>query len=306
MKTNSLRTVLGTLLLTAFVLTGSAAEKIRVIATIPDLADICRQVGGDLVNVESLATGAEDTHAIPMKPSFVSKLNRCDVLLHMGMDMEHAFLPGLLEAARNPRIQFGKANCIDTSTGLKPLEIPASLDRSLGEVHPRGNPHYNLDPEGGRLIANNICEGLGRCYPQHETAFRAGRDGFLAKLDAKLAEWRALAKPLAGVKFVSYHSHFPYLAARFGLQSAGTIELRPGVEPTAKHIRDLIERMKADGVKLVIREPQFSEKTPKQIAAQTGARLVTLPIMVGGVPEAKTYLDFVDHTVRTLVKAVQN
>ncbi len=306
MNPYSLRSGLLALCVTAFALTGAAADKIRVIATIPDLADICRQVGGDLVNVESLATGAEDPHSIPMKPSFVSKLNRCDVLLHMGMDMEHAFLPGLLEAARNPRIQFGKPHCIDTSTGLKPLEIPASLDRSLGEVHPHGNPHYNLDPEGGRLIANNLCDGLCRCYPQHEAVFRAGRDGYLAKLDAKLAELGKLLAPLRGVKFVSYHNHFPYLAARVGLQSAGTIELRPGVEPTAKHIRDLIQRMKTDGVKLVIREPQFSEKTPKQIAAQTGARLITLPIMVGGVPEAKTYLDMLDFNVRTLVKAAQN
>ncbi len=286
--------------------TGNAAAVLRVVTTIPDLADFTREIGGKLVEVESIATGVEDTHAVPVKPSHATKLNRADLVISMGLDMEHAFLPSLTEASHNPRIQPGKPGYLETSRGITPLEVPKTLTKAEGDQHAQGNPHYNLDPVLGRVIVRNICDGLCRCDPKNETAYRAGCDAYLARLDAKIAAWQKLAAPLKGAKFVSYHNHWPYFAARYGMTCIGTIELRPGVEPTARHIIDLVEQMKADQVKLVVREPQFSEKTPNQIAAQAGAKVVKLAIMVGGVPEAKTYLDLIDYNVRTLVQAVQD
>jgi len=282
-----------------------ATAAIRIITTIPDLADFAREIGGKLVEVESLATGVEDTHAVPVKPSHASKLNRADLVIAMGLDMEHAFLPALLEASHNPRVQPGKPGYLETSKGLAPLDVPKDLSKAEGDQHAQGNPHYNLDPVQGRLIVNNIADHLAHQWPQHADAFHAGRDAYLRKLDAKIKELEQLAAPLKGAKFVSYHNHWPYFATRYGLVYAGTIELRPGVEPTPRHIVELVAQMKADGVKLVVREPQFAEKTPNQVAAQAGAKVVKLAIMVGGVPEANTYLDLIDYNVRTLVKALQ-
>ena len=282
-----------------------AAERIRVVTSIPDLAEFTRAIGGNLVEVESLATGVEDPHGIPMKPSFVTRLNRADLLIVLGLENEHAYLPGLLEAAKNPKIMPGKPGYIDTSRGIAPLEVPASIDRSGGEVHPAGNPHYNLDPVMARVIVTNICDGLIRHDPQHEAQFRAGRDDYLAKLNAKIPQWEALAKAAPGLKFVSYHSTWPYFSSRFGFKPMGTIEPKPGIEPTARHINDLIAMMKADGIKVVVREPQFSEKVPKQVATQAGAKLAKLAIMVGGVPEAKTYFDLIDYNLRTLLNAAK-
>ncbi len=301
-----MKNFLRSLALAALLVSASKADAaIRIVTSIPDLADFAREIGGKLVEVESIAIGVEDTHYVPVKPSHAAKLNRADLVIALGLDMEHAFLPALLEASQNPRILPGKPGYLETSAGLIPLEVPKNLSKSEGEQHPAGNPHYNLDPVQARVIVKNIADRLAQNWPAHAAEFNAGRDAYLARLDARIAELEKLAAPLHGVKFVSYHNHWPYFAARYGLVYAGTIELRPGVEPTPRHIIDLVAQMKAEQVKIVVREPQFSEKTPKQIAGQSDAQVVKLAIMVGGVPEAKTYLDLIDYNVRTLVKAVQ-
>src|SRR6516162_9599684 len=146
--------------------------KLRVVATIPDLADIARNIGGDLLEVKSLATGVEDIHAVPMKPSFATILNRADVVLLVGLEAEHAFLPGLLEAARNPKILRDAPGYIDCSVYVTPLEVPTRIDRALGDQHPLGNPHINLDPVQGKAMARAMADGLARNYPEHESIFK--------------------------------------------------------------------------------------------------------------------------------------
>jgi len=278
----------------------SSAATIRAVTTLTDLADLTRAVGGDHVEVFSLATGVEDTHGVPMKPSFVPLLNRADLVVLVGFDCEHAFLPALLEASKNPRIQYGKPGYVDCSQGVVPMDVPKSTDHSEGDVHPYGNPHYTLDPVLAKTAIQNIYNALVATAPQNEADFTRNRDAYLAKLDAKIAEWKAEAAPLKGVKFVSYHEHWPYFAQRFGMDYFGTIELRPGIDPTPRHIEQLISSMKAEHVPIVVREPQFPEKVPKLIADQTGAKLVKLPIMPGGVPGTDTYIQMMDYIIRTL------
>ena len=285
--------------------TPAHAAKIRVVTTLTDLADFARAIGGDLVEVNSLATGVEDTHGIPMKPSFVPSMNRADLLILVGFDCEHAFLPALLEASKNPRIQVGRSGYVDCSKGIIPREVPSSTDHSAGDVHPYGNPHYMLDPVLAKTAIENIYNALAAFAPQHQGAFARNRDVYLAKLNAKIADWEKAGRVLKGVKFVSYHDHWPYFAARFGMDYAGTIELRPGIDPTARHIEELIAMMRADKVSIVVREPQFPEKAPKRIAQQTGAAMITLPIMPGGVPNTETYIKMMDYIVSTLVGTVQ-
>jgi zinc/manganese transport system substrate-binding protein len=279
------------------------AAKIRVVTTLTDLADFAREIGGDHVEVFSLATGVEDTHGVPMKPSFVPIMNRADLMVSVGFGCEHAFLPALLEASKNPRIQYGKPGYVDCSQGIAPVEVPKSTDHSEGDVHPYGNPHYMLDPVLAKTAIQNIYQGLVTVAPQYQADFTRNRDAYLARLDAKIAQWQQEAKALKGVQFVSYHEHWPYFADRFGLKYVGTIEVKPGIDPTPRHIEEMVKEMKADHVPIVIREPQFPEKVPALIARQTGATLVKLPIMPGGVPNTSTYIEMMDYIVHTMVAA---
>ena len=286
--------------------TPAHAAKIRIVTTLTDLADFARAVGGDLVEVNSLATGVEDTHGVPMKPSFVPMLNRADLLILTGFDCEHAFLPGLLEASKNPRIQKDRPGYVDASVGIVPRDVPKSTDHIAGDVHAYGNPHYMLDPVLAKTAIGNIYNALVAFAPQQRAEFTRNRAAYLATLDAKIAEWKQEAKPLKGMKFISYHEHWPYFAARFDMDYVETIELRPGIDPTPRHIEELIATMQAAHLPLVVREPQFPERVPKRIAEQTGATLVTLPIMPGGVPNTDTYIKMMDYIIHTMVTAVQS
>jgi ABC-type Zn uptake system ZnuABC Zn-binding protein ZnuA len=283
----------------------AAPPKVRVVATLTDLADLTRNVGGEFVEVRSLATGIEDTHGVPMKPSFVPLLNRADLVVLVGFDCEHAFLPALLEASKNPKLLPGHAGYVDCSKDITPVDVPKSTDHSEGDVHPYGNPHYMLDPVLAESAVKTICAALVAVAPDHAADFTKNRDAYLAKLDAKIAEWQAELAPFKGTKFVSYHEHWPYFAARFGLVYYGTIELKPGVDPTPRHIENLIASMKADHVPLVVREPQFPEKVPALIANKTGGKLVKLPIMPGGVPNSETYIAELDYIVNTIADALK-
>jgi len=282
-----------------------ADRKIQAVATIPDLADMARNIAGDLIDVTSLATGVEDIHAVPMKPSFAVLLNRADVVILMGLEIEHAFLPALLEAARNPKILRDAPGYIDCSVYVTPLDVPTRLDRALGDQHPVGNPHINLDPVRGKDMARALADGLTRNYPEYEATFKKNLDTYLATLDAAIARWEQEAKPLHGIKLVSYHPDMLYFAERFGMEAVGTIEIRAGVDPTPGHIAELQERMRRERVGLVVRELHYPAGLAETIAQSTGATLVELPAMVGGVPEAKDYLSFIDYNLRTVLKAVQ-
>jgi ABC-type Zn uptake system ZnuABC Zn-binding protein ZnuA len=282
-----------------------ADAKIRVVTTIPDLADMARNVGGDLLEIKSIATGVENIHAVPIKPSFATLLNRADVVVLMGLEAEHAFLPALLEAARNPKILPSTPGYIDCSAYITPLDVPTRIDRALGDVHPMGNPHFNLDPVSGKAMARAIADGLARNYPQHEVIFKNNLAAYLATLDAAIARWQREAAPLRGVKLVSYHPDMIYFAERFGMEPVGTIEIRPGVDPTPGHIVELEGRMRREGVKVVVRELHYPANLAQTVAQRTGAQLVELPVMVGGVPEAQDYVSFIDYNIRTMLKAVQ-
>ena len=282
----------------------SGAQRIRVVATIPDLADMARHVGGDLVEVTSLATGVENIHAVPMKPSFVVLLNRADVVVLVGLEGEHAFLPGLLEAARNPKILRDAPGYIDCSVYVTPIEVPTRIDRALGDQHPMGNHHINLDPVLGKLMVRAVADGLSRNYPEYATIFHQNAAAYTSTLDEWIGRWRREAAPLKGKKLVSWHPSFNYFTDRFGMIPFGTIELRPGIDPTPSHVADLIQRMRQEHVDLVVRELSYPAGLAETIARETGAKLIDLPVMAGGVPGAKDYISFIDYEVQTMVKAV--
>jgi len=280
-----------------------SAQPIRAVATWPALADITKQIGKELVSVESLATGVEDPHAVPVKPSFVPKLNRADVLVLIGLDDEHSWLPALLETAANPKILLGQPGYIDCSVGIPVLEVPTRMDRSEGDIHPKGNPHYLLDPVNAKIAAQNIGAGLSRNFPQHQEVFEKNLKAYLAELDGWIGRWEKMAAPLRGVKFVEYHPDFAYFANRFGMKRIGSVEIKPGIEPTPNHIVNLVQQIKQEKVQLLIYSAQ-NPRLPQQIANETGIKLLRLYSSGGKQPETDTYIKWIDYTVRTLVQSI--
>lgn len=279
--------------------------KIRVVTSIPDLADFTKRIGGELVSVESLAKGMEDPHGVPIKPSFVPKLNRADVLVVLGLQAEHSWLPALVDVSRNNEIQPGNPGYIDCSVNIKPKQIPRSLLRREGDVHPLGNPHFNLDPVYAQVMATTIADGLGNAYPPGNPIFQANLKSFKEHIDQKLADWKKMAEPLKGIRFVSYHQDTIYFAERFGLEEVAQIEVKPGIEPTQGHLVWLVDRMKEKEVTLVLREPHFGDQLPNWVAEHTGASVAKFLIMVGGNPGVNTYEDLIEFNLRSILDAVQ-
>ena len=279
------------------------AQPIRAVATWPALADITRQIGKELVNVESLATGVEDAHGVPVRPSFVPRLNRADVLILIGLDDEHSWLPALLEVASNPKILPGRPGYIDCSLGISVLETPIRMDRAEGDLHPKGNPHYLLDPVRAKIVAQNVATGLTRNYPQHQQAFDKNLKSYVAELDNWIGRWEKMATPLRGVKFVDYHPEWIYLADRFGMKLVGSVELKPGIEPTPNHIVELVQQIKQEKAQLLIYGAQ-NPRLPQQIASETGIKVVRLYSGGGSQSDTDTYIKWIDYTVRTLVQSV--
>jgi zinc/manganese transport system substrate-binding protein len=282
-----------------------AAAALRVVATLPDVADIARQIGGDHVQVETIARGDQDPHKVPVKPSFVTKLHRADAVIVQGLGLEHAFLPALLEVASNPKVLPTGPAYIDASIYIQPLEVPTSQNRAQGELHPLGNPHFNLDPVRGKQMARAIAEGLARVDPENAEAYQEGLTRFDALLDQKIAEWEKLAAPLRGVKAVSYHQDMIYLADRFGLEMVGTIETKPGVPATPSHLEELVDTMKRENVKLVIREVSYEMPLAQTVAERTGARVVSISSLAGGLHEGDGYVASIEANLKALVAAVQ-
>jgi len=292
------------LMLVTSQVTGAEARLLKVVATVPDLAAIALEVGNERVEVTSIGRGRQNPHFVDPKPSFIVQLNRADLLVDVGLELEIGWLPPLVVGARNGKIQDGGPGRVVANLNVPLLEVPAGrVDRSMGDVHPMGNPHYLMDPVNGKIVAENIYQGLSRADPASEPYFRQNLERFQRTIDRKLVEWLKDMAPYRGRKIVSYHKTYTYFAQRFGLVVAGQIEPLPGIPPSPAHITQLIALIRAQGVRLIVIEPWYDRKVPELVAQQTGAALVMLPPMVGGVPEIKTYTGLFDHSIALLVKA---
>ena len=283
-----------------------AQAKLNVVATLPDYGSIAQAIGGDKVKVTSIARGTEDQHFVDARPSFVRVLNQADVLIEGGAELEVGWLPPLVNGARNSKILSDAPGHLILSRGIRLLEVPTSpVDRSMGDVHPFGNPHFTLDPANGKIIANSVAETLGKVDPANADYYKANRDAFNKRLDAKLAEWDNLMKPFHGTKVVTYHKSFDYFIDHFGLELAGTIEPKPGIEPSPTHISALIPRAKEQGVKLIMVESFRPRKTPEYVAKASGAKLLLLPGSADANEKVKDYFALFDYDVAQIVQALK-
>lgn len=294
------------LLLAVLLSVGTAQAALNVVATLPDFASIAEQVGGDKIKVTSIAKGPEDAHFVDARPSFIRLLNQADLLIEGGADLEVGWLPPLVNGARNSKILGNAPGHLMLSRGISLRDLPTGpVDRSMGDVHPSGNPHFWLDPENGKIVAREIQETLGSLDPANASIYATRRADFEHRLDGKLKEWAAQLAPYQGTKVLTYHKSFDYLAARFGLEVTGQIEPKPGIEPSAAHINALIPKAKAAGVKLVIVEPFRPRKTPQHVADQAGAKLLVLPDKTGATPQVKDYFALFDVLVSQLAEAMK-
>lgn len=322
-----------------------ADEPIKVVASLSDLGSIAQAVGGDKVQVTTIASGVQDPHFVDPKPSYVVKLRDADLFLVNGLELEIGYVPPLLDGARNPKIKPGSAGYVDCSRNIPVLEVPAgTVTRAEGDVHPFGNPHYATDPLNRKIIAETIAEAFKQASPGNADYFdsrkkdfqkaidegmygrdlvalvggkkldrltRSGElDAFLegqseggVKLSTKLGGWMAKMKPLKGMKMVFYHKSFTYFIERFGLDVTNFVELKPGIQPGAAHLVQLVETMERDKIKIVATHPFYDEKVARLVAEKGGAKLVVLPLQVGGVAGADDSFKFYDVVVGMLTKA---
>ena len=277
---------------------------LNVVATTPDLAVIAKAVGGDAVDVKALAKPTEDPHFVDAKPSHILTLNRADVLIDGGAELELGWLPALLESARNTKIAAGAPGRVSAAQGVRLLEVPTSFDRSHGDVHALGNPHYLLDPVNARLIAANIAQHLGSVDPERAAAYQANLRTFLAALDAKQTEWQAALAAYAGAKIVTYHKDFIYLAERFKLDVIATLEPKPGIAPSPAHLAEVISAMKAQHARVILVQTFQNRRTAETVARQTNGVVLDVSQQPGALPGTDTYFTMMDSIVRTLVKAL--
>src|SRR5205807_9114921 len=266
---------------------GFADGKLNVVATTEDLASIGREVGGDRISIEAIARGYQDPHFVEAKPSFILKLQRADLLVVVGRELEIGWLPPLINQSRNGKIQPGADGYLDASLHAQILEIPTGqVTRAMGDVHPLGNPHYWLDPENGRRIAKAIEGKLSEMDRANASYYAQREAGFERRLTAAEQGWKAAMVPYKGLKVVTYHRSWPNFAEAFGLDVIGYIVPKPGIPPTPQHTLDVINAMKAQNVKIIMVEPYFDLKTPNSIASQTGGKVLVMPPSVGGLPSA--------------------
>ena len=284
----------------------NAYAALNVVGTTEDLASIAKEIGGDKISVESLAKGYQDPHFVEAKPSFILKLNKADLLIAVGRELEIGWLPPLITQSRNAKIAPGGAGYLDASLTAHILEIPTgSITRAMGDVHPAGNPHYWLGPDNGRLIAQAIQKKLSELSPSDASYFAQRYADFDRRLSAAEKRCQAAMAPYKGVKVVSYHRSWPNFTEAFGLDVIGYVEPKPGIPPSPSHTLDLIQEMKRQNVKIIIMEPYFDSKTPNAIGRETGAQVIVLAPSVGGVKEVTDYFKLFDYDVNLVVGAIK-
>lgn len=305
MKHRSLR-ILPLAILAGTCTLAPAVAKVRVVTTTTDLASIAREIGGDRVEVTAIAAGHQDPHFVDAKPSYLVQLQRADLFVEVGLDLEIGWAPTLLTNSRNARIQPGGPGYVDASTGVERLQVPSAVDRTQGDIHPYGNPHYWLDPANGHRIAANIAAGLERVDPEGAVGYRQRQAAFDSRLDRALARWAGEATVLAGVPVVAYHNSWPYFERRFGFDVVAFIEPKPGIPPSGRYVAELAERMKRDGVKLILMSTFYDQKTADLVARLSGAEIVTLANSVEGIEGADDYLKLFDVNLSRLLAAVRD
>jgi zinc/manganese transport system substrate-binding protein len=287
-------------------LTISIAEaKINVLATLPDFAALAREVGGDNVDIVTLAKPTEDPHFVDARPSFVVSLRNADVLIEGGAELEMGWLPPLLQNARNPKIENGKPGRVVASQGIRLMNVPSNVTRAAGDVHALGNPHFAVDPIIAKAIAQHIAQAFAAVDPPNASAYDANYKKFETAINAKLQEWGTTMLPFKDQSVVAYHDSWPYFAHRFGLKIDIFLEPKPGIPPSPSHLAEVIGQIKAQHIKAIIVEPFHERKIAEKAASATGAKVVDFAQFPGGLSGTDSYIKLMDKLVSSLAGALK-
>ena len=282
------------------------ADKVNVVASIPDLGVMAERIGGNRIDLTVLASGREDLHGVPARPSFIPKLHKADLLLTLGLDAEHSWLPALAAEARNPRIMEDREGWIEVFEGVTLEDVPEVISRAEGMQHVEGNPHINIGPQNGRIMAENIAYALMEFDPGSEEYYAANLDAYAAELDALAASLKERGQALQGHTVISYHADISYLARFYGFEVIGTLEPKPGIEPTARHLAQLAKESRARGVCLVIYNQSQPSKLPGKFADRVKAQAVMIGNMVGAVSGVDTWQELQEHNLRVLLEGLDH
>ncbi|HKO02756.1 MAG TPA: metal ABC transporter substrate-binding protein [Thermoanaerobaculia bacterium] len=283
-----------------------AANKIKVVSATEDPASITREIGGDRVEVTSIGKGYQDPHFIEPKPSFLLLLKNANLLEVVGLELEIGWLPPLLDQSRNNEIRPGQKGYLDLSLGVEILDRPSgTINRSMGDVHPLGNPHYWLDPANAVRMAIEITNKLTELRPSDGPFFAQRLQNFKVRMNDANKRWVAEMAPFRGAKIVTYHPSWPNFARHFGLDIAGTVEPKPGIPPSPSHTLEIINLIKQQHIKVIVMEPYFDRKTPDFIGERTGAKVVVLYPSVAGKAGLDDYFKLFDYDLNELTKALK-
>ncbi len=275
-----------------------AFAEINVVATLPWIGSLAREIGGDKIKVTVLVKPNQDAHTIEAKPSMILAARKADIIMFNGLDLEIGYLPLIIESSKNPKLMPGRAGSFDCSQFVTVLEKPSSVDRSMGDVHPLGNPHYHYSPSNLLRVAEGMARLLGDADKANAAFYRENYESFARRLKEKEKEWRML--PLKGRTFVAYHKYFEYLAHEFGFRIIGYIEPKPGIPPSAAHIEELVEAMKKENPAGILVTPAYGREEAESLSSKTGVKAVALPHDVGSLPGTYDLISFWDKVVSSL------
>lgn len=293
------------ILLILSVFTFSAQAKLNIVTTLPDLGALAREIGGDKVEVTTMAKPTEDPHFVDARPSFVVQLRNADMLIDGGAELELGWLPPLLQNARNPKLDVGKPGRVQASQGVRLMNVPANVTRAAGDVHAFGNPHFAIDPIIAKTIAQHIAQSLAAVDPPNAAYYGANYQKFETTINGKLQEWGAAMLPFKGQHVVAYHDSWPYFAHRFGIEIDTFLEPKPGIPPSPSHLAEVIGQVKAQKVKAIIVEPFHDRKIAEKVASATGARVVDFAQYPGAISNTDTYVKLIDTLVARLSAALK-
>ena len=283
----------------------TASAQLKVVTSTTDLYDIAKQVGGNKITATHIGEGYQDPHFIEAKPSFVLQLRDADVWAFVGLDLEIGWMPLLLQGARNPKLQPGKPGYVDASRVITVLDMArGNVDRSQGDVHPLGNPHYWLDPENGRRIAKLFRDTFSQLDAKNASTYAANADAFTQRLDAAEQSWKADLAKIKGQPVVAWHTSWRYFAEYTGMNIVGFMEPKPGVPPSPSHLAGLIQTMKQTGAKVIVMEPFYDRRTADFVASKTGAKVLILPPSVGGSKGLDDYIGLLTNGIHQLAAAL--
>jgi zinc/manganese transport system substrate-binding protein len=299
----TLRIALGAL--AALTVSSVADAQLKVVTSTTDLYDIARAVGGSHIRASHIGEGYEDPHFVQPKPSFILKLRDADVWAYVGLDLEIGWMPLLLDGARNSRINAGAPGHINASTVIPVLDANQRVDRSQGDVHPLGNPHYWLDPNNARKIAALFRDRFSALDAANAAAYRTNATAFEGQLAAAEQAWAADLASLKGKPVVAWHTSWRYFAAYTGLNIVGFMEPKPGVPPSPSHLASLVATMKRTGARAIIMEPFYDRKTADKIARETGAKVLVVPPSVGGTKLLTDYVSVMKNAISMVAGAVK-